>query len=423
MHQRRGITLSTLLLIVFVIIGVGSTLILRSTMLVRQQTVVSQLGVQESQRTAEQIFQHLHTAMRAGWGRAQLDETIDRIARTYPDIKIRLVRSEAVARQYGDDLASAHARREDPLVKAALASGRNGQSETHALLRYLMPVANQAECRSCHANAEGSSNGLIDIRIPPEKLRAPIQATLSPLFNLVSLLIAAIFVVVFLLLRNQIVRPIVELSHHVTRVSHDLDHASGLAIRRAWPREIRQLAGQFNRMLREVQVSHERLHEMAVRDKLTGLYNRHYFDEMLARCLGRAEREHKPLSLLMLDLDAFKPINDLYGHAMGDQVLGDIGKTILAVTRSADICARVGGDEFRIISSDCDADTAHALADRLRTDIGALSWQVDQETVRVNASVGIASYPADGQTIEQLLACADQAMYRNKRERKQAAQA
>jgi len=317
---------------------------------------------------------------------------------------------------------STHVRRDDALVRAALASGKDGRAESQTLLRYLMPVANRAECRPCHDNAEGSVNGLIDIRIRPEKLRAPIQATLSPLVDLVSLLIGAIFLVVFLLLRQQIVRPIVELSHHVVQVSRNLDHAPGLRIRHTWPREIRQLAGQFNRLLREVQVSHERLHEMAVRDKLTGLYNRHYFDEMLARCIDRAEREHKPLSLLMLDLDEFKPINDLYGHAMGDQVLADIGKTILAVTRSADICARVGGDEFRIISA-CDADTAHALADRLSAGIGALSWQVDQETVRVNASVGIASYPADAQAIEQLLAFADQAMYRNKRGRKQAAQA
>jgi diguanylate cyclase (GGDEF)-like protein len=422
MHHRNGITLTTLMLIVFVIIGVGSSVLLRTTMKERQHTVVSQLGSQESQRTAEQIFQHLYSVMRAGWTRAELEETVGRIARVYPDIQIRLVRSEAVARQYGDHVASSHARRDDPRVSTALASGKPGQIETETMLRYLLPVANQAECRSCHDNAEGSVNGLIDIRIPPERLRAPIQATLSPLVNLISLLIVVIFAAVFLLLRNQIVRPIVQLSHHVTRISRDLDSATGVGIRHTWPREIRQLAGQFNRLLREIHASHDRLRELAVRDRLTGLYNRLYFDEMMARTLDQAERKQQPVCLLMLDLDNFKPINDRHGHAMGDQVLADVARTIQGLTRTGDICSRVGGDEFLIISADCDADAARTLADRVSSGVAALSWPGGDETVRVDASVGVAIYPTDAQSVEQLLACADRAMYADKRARREAAQ-
>jgi diguanylate cyclase (GGDEF)-like protein len=423
MNHRAGIPLATLLLVVFLIIGLGATFLVRTTLSDRQKAVVSQLGTEESRRTAEQIYQHLYSVMRKGWSRAELDETIQRIALAYPDIEIRLVRGEAVAGQYGDDAVSARARRDDPAIGTALATGKASLAESEHQLRYIMPMANQAECQACHGNAEASINGLIDIRISPEKLRAPIEATLSPIPNLVSLLVAGIFLVVFLLLRHQIVHPVVKLSRHVTATAQDIDNATRIGIQRTWPREIKQLAGQYNQMVEEIQDSHGRLRELAVRDKLTGLYNRRYFDEMLARTLDQADRNKQQVTLLMLDLDHFKPINDLYGHAMGDKVLAEVGQTIQALTRDGDICSRVGGDEFLIIAVNCDQDSAMILSERLRGGIAALSWQVDGQDIRIGVSIGLASYPGSARTLDELLNFADQAMYLNKRERKEPEQA
>ncbi|NTV94854.1 MAG: diguanylate cyclase [Thiobacillus sp.] len=417
MNHRTGIPLSTFLLVAFLIIGFGATVAVRTVLENRQQRVVSQLGSQESRRTAEQIYQHLYSVMRKGWSRAELEETIARIAQVYPDIAIHLIRGEPVAGQYGDDAASAEARRSDPELAAALADGHTRLSETGTMLRYIMPMANHAECLACHSNSANSINGLLDIRIPSEKLRAPIQATLSPIPNLISLLIIAIFIVVFLLLRHQIVHPIVKLARRVTEMSHEIDNASGVAIKRTWPREIRLLAGQFNQMLKEVQNSHGRLVELAVRDKLTGLYNRRYFDEMLARTLDQAERSRQQISLLMLDLDRFKPINDRYGHAMGDKVLADVGKAIQALTRDGDISSRIGGDEFLIIAINCDVQNAAILAERLREGIGALAWQAEGQPIQVGVSIGVANYPGNAHTLDELLDYADQAMYVNKQER------
>lgn len=417
MNHRTGIPLSTFLLVAFLIIGFGATIAVRTVLENRQQRVVSQLGSEESRRTAEQIYQHLYSVMRKGWSRAELEETIARIAQVYPDIEIHLIRGAPVAGQYGDDATSAEARRSDPELAAALADGHTRLSETGPMLRYIMPMANHAECLACHSNSENSINGLLDIRIPSEKLRAPIQATLSPIPNLISLLIIAIFIVVFLLLRHQIVHPIVKLARRVTEMSHEVDNASGVAIKRTWPREIRMLAGQFNQMLKEVQSSHGRLVELAVRDKLTGLYNRRYFDEMLARTLDQAERSRQQISLLMLDLDRFKPINDRYGHAMGDKVLADVGKAIQSLTRDGDICSRIGGDEFLIIAINCDSDHAGILAERLREGIGGLAWQAEGQPIQVGVSIGVANYPGNAHTLDALLDYADQAMYVNKQDR------
>lgn len=412
---HAGMPLYWLLTLVFLGIGLATTWLVRSALEDRQQVVITQWGQMESRRTAEQIYQHLYSAMRKGWSRAELDDTIRRIATSYPDIEIGLVRGAEVAAQYGDDTPSVGARRDDPAVRAVLTSGQPIHFGDPAQLRYLMPLRNQEECQGCHAAPVGTVNGLIDIRMTPDSLRAPIQATLTPVLNLISVLLVGIFLTVFLLLRHQIVRPIVELSRHIARLSVDLDQADPIQPRRGWPREINHLAGEFNHLLREVQHSHQGLRELAVRDTLTGLYNRRYFDEMLAKTLSQAERNGHPISLLMLDLDRFKPINDRYGHAMGDAVLAAVGKTLLELTREGDICSRVGGDEFLIIAVDCDAGAARQLGQRIVDSIGALSWPAGDEAVTVNASVGVANYPANARSIDDLISAADQAMYRNKR--------
>ncbi|MFZ5484532.1 MAG: GGDEF domain-containing protein [Pseudomonadota bacterium] len=412
---HAGLPLYWLLTLVFVGIGLATTWLVRAALEDRQQVVITQWDQMESRRTAEQIYQHLYSAMRKGWSRAELDDTIQRIATSYPDLEIRLVRGAEVAAQYGDDDRSRLDRRDDPAVRSVLGSGRPIHFGDPAQLRYLMPLRNQEECQGCHDAPVGTVNGLIDIRMAPDTLRAPIQATLTPVLNLISLLLVGIFLTVFLLLRHQIVRPIVELSRHIGRLGADLDQAEPIASRRGWPREINHLAGKFNQLLREVQHSHQGLRELAVRDTLTGLYNRRYFDEMFAKTLSQADRNGHPVSLLMLDLDRFKPINDRYGHAMGDAVLAAVGKTLLELTREGDICSRVGGDEFLIIAVDCDPGAAHQLGQRIVESIGTLTWPAGDETVTVQASIGVANYPANARSLEDLIAAADQAMYRNKR--------
>jgi diguanylate cyclase (GGDEF)-like protein len=418
MNLRLGIPLSTLLLAVFLFFGLGGVWLVREAIDLRQQQVVSELGRKESRQTAEQIYQHLYSVMRKGWSRAEIIDTLARIRATHPDIDVHLVRSATVADQFGDIPSARHARANDPAVRDSLARRQGFHAEHDGLLRYIMPLVNQAECAECHTNPRESVNGVIDIRIHAENLRAPIQATISPLLNLVSLFVLGLFVAIFFLLRLQIVGPISGLTRRMQALTHDIEHGGQVDIRPAWPREVQTLAGQFNHLLGEVRDTQRRLTELAVRDKLTGLYNRRYFDEMLARTLDQARRNKQPLALLMLDLDDFKPLNDQCGHALGDQVLADIGRTLLDLTRDGDICSRVGGDEFLLIGVDCDEASAQVLAHRLREGIAGLTWHCDGRAFKVSASIGVATYPEHAEELAPLLAFADEQMYRSKRQRK-----
>lgn len=156
---------------------------------------------------------------------------------------------------------------------------------------------------------------------------------------------------------------------------------------------------------------HEELQQLALTDGLTGLANTRAFWESLHRELARAQRFEQPLSLLVLEIDNFKRVNDIYGHLRGDEALRAVARTINVSSRAMDISARVGGDEFALILPQTTKDEAMGVAHRLCGQVRSLRLR---DEVRLSISVGLAAYPEDGTTPNALFAAADYAMYRVK---------
>ena len=159
-----------------------------------------------------------------------------------------------------------------------------------------------------------------------------------------------------------------------------------------------------------------RLHEETRLDSLTGLHNRRAFEEMAQREVLAAARESTPLTLLMMDLDHFKKLNDTWGHALGDRALRAFGGVLLTVTGSSDAVARLGGEEFAILLPGRSARSALALAERLRATVEGLRLAEGEELVRFTVSVGLSSLRAGEQSLEAMFHRADQALYQAKRE-------
>lgn len=166
-----------------------------------------------------------------------------------------------------------------------------------------------------------------------------------------------------------------------------------------------------NRLLAEemhkVGVLNERLSELAHTDALTGLYNRRAYDQHLAREWRRVQRNGAPLSVLLVDADHFKAVNDQHGHAMGDQVLQVLASVLQEGARDIDVAARVGGEEFAVLLADTDAPSAAGVAERIRSQI------VQAEAMPVAAvtvSIGVATLQAQEQP-DSLQHRADQALY------------
>jgi diguanylate cyclase (GGDEF)-like protein len=155
-----------------------------------------------------------------------------------------------------------------------------------------------------------------------------------------------------------------------------------------------------------------RLNDAAMRDPLTGLHNRRALLAHLAQ-LADAKR---PTGLLYCDLDGFKPVNDTWGHTVGDRVLAAVAQRIASVTRDADLTARVGGDEFAVVLTDANEEVAVALSDRIVAAMRAPFDTGEGGTVTIGVSVGICVTPGDTAfDVDRLVACADAAMYEAKR--------
>lgn len=158
----------------------------------------------------------------------------------------------------------------------------------------------------------------------------------------------------------------------------------------------------------------EKLKNMATKDGLTGLYNRRTFMEQLELKLASARRFKHKLSLILTDLDHFKSINDTYGHSIGDEVLRRFAKVLTRAKRETDLVARYGGEEFAIICEQTDELGAKQLAERIRQELSNEKFITEIGEFKVSCSLGVACYPDNADSIEELINKADTALYKAK---------
>lgn len=163
------------------------------------------------------------------------------------------------------------------------------------------------------------------------------------------------------------------------------------------------------------------LEQENVTDPLTGIFNRRYLERRLHEEFARAEQRSIPLSVLLIDIDHFKVVNDMYGHPLGDNLLVELTKLVISAVRSTDVMARYGGDEFMIVAINTHAQTAAQLAEHICHTVNAHLFTLADEnqkriTARVTISVGVASYHERVENVASLIRCADQAMYQAKKD-------
>ena len=164
---------------------------------------------------------------------------------------------------------------------------------------------------------------------------------------------------------------------------------------------------------------YEQARDRMIHDPMTGLYNRLHFDEVAPRALAHAQRYDEPVSLLIIDGDHFKTINDRFSHLEGDRVLKLMGETLGAEVRAADVACRFGGDEFVVLLPRTEAEAAGALGERVRARLreSCAAASPPYPWGAITATIGIASHPADGNftTVEDLVRVANRRLYEGKR--------
>jgi diguanylate cyclase (GGDEF)-like protein len=158
----------------------------------------------------------------------------------------------------------------------------------------------------------------------------------------------------------------------------------------------------------------QKVKELAIRDGLTGLYNHRHFQEMLSYTIVHSDRYSAQASLLMIDVDDLKVINDTYGHQAGDTVLSSIGNILSETLRKVDIPARYGGDEFAVILPNTNKTGSIAVAEKIRSRLKRVSLRSDSRELQVTFSIGIATYPQCAASKELLIEKTDRALYESK---------
>jgi diguanylate cyclase (GGDEF)-like protein len=196
----------------------------------------------------------------------------------------------------------------------------------------------------------------------------------------------------------------------LTQVSYPVRDQEGRFLGRLWI---------YEDVTRERQTA-EQLIYLAERDSLTGLYNRHRFQEELGRMLNDAERRKTAGALLFFDLDEFKYVNDTFGHRAGDAMLIRVAAEVGTLVRRNEILARLGGDEFAVLLPESSETEAVQLAERITRSIAQIPFRFEQQNLRLTTSLGIAMYPEHASNTEELVARADTAMYQAKESGKNA---
>jgi diguanylate cyclase (GGDEF)-like protein len=160
---------------------------------------------------------------------------------------------------------------------------------------------------------------------------------------------------------------------------------------------------------------HEEARRLSLMDGLTGIWNRRFFQMQFRQVLATAQRFERPFSLLMLDLDRFKRVNDTHGHPRGDAILIEFARRVTGVLREVDTFARYGGEEFIVLLPETHLEGAKTTADKIWDVIRSTPFgSLDEEPIDLTVSIGVAAYPDHGENLTSLVDAADRALYHGK---------
>jgi diguanylate cyclase (GGDEF)-like protein len=270
----------------------------------------------------------------------------------------------------------------------------------------------------------GLGDWRVEIEVPFERVFAPVLSFVARLF-LIDLLVVLAFSFLAYQLTNAVVRPIEVLSDGARRIAQgdfgleipepDTTDELGLLTRtfNDMMRRLRRDQAEIEAANRTLLSRNEILSQLSITDGLTHLHNHRFFQDHLTREIKRVSRVQEPLSMLMIDIDDFKRLNDRLGHAAGDELLAGMARIMGNCVRESDLLARYGGEEFVVLTPNTDRSGAYLLAEKIRTNIAESSFILDDSLrpTRITVSVGVAQFEGNR---KRFFEAADRALYRAK---------
>jgi len=415
-HRNYTLSLNQLVLIITFLFLIATLIGIYFTSNYIKEKAINDLAQDDAYKTSQLIFQSLYSAMRKGWTKEEIEEIITRLNKIEPTMKVRVLRGMPVIRQYGEINGEKEVRENDPLIQQALLKGVNSLTKLgEDSLRYIYPLKVEQECLECHRQGKvGDINGIIDIVYPIKNIKVSLDFIINMMVIYLTVIMLLLSIALQSTLRSFITTPIGKVTGVVQSIINHFDLSQRIASV-THVTEIQHLVSYFNKMLSSMQGYNRKLEELSERDPMTGLYNRRKFNEFIEHEVDLSNRYDKKFSLLMLDLDNFKHINDTFGHPIGDLVLKKFTKLINKQLRRSDVFSRFGGDEFGILLSETEHSPAFNTANKICKLLADSEIKLPVGKINMTTSIGLISYPDDVSDKEQLFAAMDIAMYKAKR--------
>lgn len=352
---------------------------------------------------AKLVFQNLYTVMKMGGDKELINETIEKIEKEISHISISVLKNNTS---------------DNEIINNAFLTKEAQILKEDKILKFATPILFKQECLQCHKTSNVDDVAgviLIDHSILDVKLA--LKDVLILIFILFILIILVFFTTWIYFIRKYFIKPINDLIDQISEHKTYKDLKNEIIIDTNI-KEIKLLEKAFNIKNRALYRSSNKLEKASNKDHLTGIYNRKKFTEYSTLLINNAQRYEHTFSIIVIDLNKFKPINDTYGHTIGDKVLIFFTQTINKSIRETDYLFRMGGDEFYLLLSNTTYKESAIIVKNLQEQLKYSKFIYENLELEVSASFGIAQYGLDSKKIEELIKIADVRMYKNKKERR-----
>ncbi|WP_286237592.1 GGDEF domain-containing protein [Neptuniibacter halophilus] len=373
---------------------------------------------QEGHYLGQLVFKELRQKMNQGASFEEMDQLLQELNQNSPAINYQMYRSSAIQQQFGSGRA---------LTEEILGHLGNNEDATHveslSKIHYFRNIRFQEQCLSCHAEVKaGDLAGVLDVQFPAQRVRIPIYEVLMGMFLVFSITIISSYLALTTDLLSHMITPLQKLERKLRKTEghHDLDQHLEM---HSQLKEIISIEHSFNAQQSLLREAFHKVEDISIFDQLTHAYNRHQLDRLMQEETQRSARSQDPLSIVMIDLNNFKQINDRLGHKAGDEVLTYFCKVLLDKLRTTDKLIRYGGDEFIALLPDCPRSGAENLLQRIGEYFATHPYLYKGQELKVEFCIGASEFPAEAHTIEgmDLIQLADERMYKEKKARKEAA--
>ncbi|MBV5321251.1 MAG: GGDEF domain-containing protein [Sulfuricurvum sp.] len=356
----------------------------------------------QTKQTGRMIFTMYYTAMQNGWGKHEIDTMTERINDGQKNLHVKLYRGPLVDALYGKREGQSPF---EMMNQDEMELFENGMIHYHYTIKF------EQTCLKCHTNAKvGEGAGMLELVFPMGEFWVSSTYVFKIIVAIFIVTLFSISFVLYIMLKRQFINPLDNFVDQVDSVvtKHNLRKEIVLNTSIA---ELDHLKNVFNKIRGELADSFESIQTSAEVDELTGAYNRLKLNQVLAQ-YGQS---HLSASIILFDLDKFKPINDTYGHDVGDEVLKRFVSVVRQNLKGRDYLFRIGGDEFMALLPNTSTEDAGSIARQIDSELLNTPCICENGIITIECSYGIAYSDDTTHTFNELFRSADQSMFSDKK--------